>query len=317
MSSKINKNKNYQSKLTKKLCYYLGLNSFLYLIFSTRFLNLNIDGITNIILSIKEVIGFNYSAKLFSIINFVLISFTSIKILFLARKIPIVLILTSLFILSIDNNIAELLFGDKGFYIGSYFSEFYSSDFIVNNFISNKYSLENLNYSIVVLLNLYSFIRIFFLDITEYAKPKYNSYYSGSSSYNRFDDNQCNQYNPYNHYNNPYRTKKFKIFSDFDKEQVYEKRFTNANDKVIDENGMERYVWEYANEYENEKRLEEDRKFQEEQNWYNDYYYNNDSYNYNPYSNDNSYGGNDWASNSYNNDSYYGGSGYNNDNGWF
>lgn len=314
MGNRIGRSMYYYSKLIKNLCWCITLNCLLYFIFSTRFSNLNIGEISNIMTNIREIIGFNYSVKLFSFVNFLLILFTAIKILFSVKKMPIVLMGMLLFISSLDYNVASLLFGDKGFYVSNFLDSFYSSEFILNNFINNKYALENINYAMNFALILYSFVRTVLSDI---KNINYNPSYSNVRSfYNTRADNYYDNYN-----NDFYKEKKFKIRNNFDKEEVYNKRYTNSNDKVIDENGIEKYVWEYANDYENEKRLEEDRRLQEEQNFYHYYYNNNDSHNYDPYSNDNSYGSSSWD----NNDSYYNSddSYYNNDNyydnndGWF
>lgn len=306
MGNRIGKSMHYYSKLIKNLCWCITLNCLLYFIFSSRFSSLNIGEISGVFENIKEVVGFNYSVELFSLINFLLISFTVVKILFSVKKMPIVLIGLLLFTLSLNYNVASLLLGDKMFYVSNFIEKFYSNEFIIKNFIENKYALENINYSMNFVLILYSFVRTVLSDI---KNINYNpSYSNGRSFYNTRVDNYYDDYN-----NDFYEEKKFNIRNNFDKEEVYNKRYTNGNDRVIDENGIEKYVWEYANDYENEKRLEEDRRLQEEQNFYHNYYYNNnDSYNYNPYSNDNSYGSSSWD----NNDSYYNGddSHYNNDN---
>ena len=184
-------------------------------------------------------------------------------------------------------------------------------------FFRNDYAIENLNYAVTLLIALYTFIKIVFLDKIKFINNKasrrkninYNTHYSGStnSSSNRNSDDYYYDYDYYNYKYNFFKNKKFKINNDFDKKEIYEKRFTNGNDRVIDENGIEKYVWEYANDYEREQRAEEDRKFLEEQNLYNNYYNNDDSYNYDPYSDDNSYGGNSWSDNDsyYNNDDWF------------
>lgn len=311
----------YHNKLNRNLCCYLILNCLFYFIFSQRASNLNISQINYIIGSIRDIFSFNYEFRLFSIINFLLISFTAIKILFLAKRIPIFLILILSFILTYDSFSIISLPIDNIFSI-VFFDWFSSSTLLSNILFRSDYALENIHYSSTLVFIIYSLIKKVLLGNIEYFIIKYNNFnktytgnnnnfnnsnYSSNSNNNHVDT--CDYYDAYEYYNKGgfFKEKIFRITNSFDKKEIYDKRHTNAYDKVIDESGIEKYVWQYANDYEHEKRLEEDRRLQEEQNFYNNHY-NNSSYNYNPYE-DNSYESNNWS----NNDSYYN----NDDNSWY
>ena len=305
------RNTYYHSKLNKNLCFYLILNCLIHFLYSGKALNLDIEMLSNFVIFTKGMFfDFTYNAEMFSLINFALITFIAIKVLFSAKKIPFILITVLLFILSIDYNISDLIFGGKKLYTHNFLNDLYSNEFMYNTFFKNNHPLENLNYLVISFILIYTYVKIATWDKIQFNQKAPKRSNSGSTApsnrkvYLSERSSNDNNYDDYNSSNKFFNSPIFRIFNDDDKRNVYDRRHTNHYDKVIDENGAERYVWEYADEYERNMRYEEEQnRIMEEQNYYN--YNNNDSYNYSPYD-DNSYGGNDWTSNTYNdNNSWY------------
>ena len=55
-----NKGRKYQNKVIRNLSILLMINSLVYLIYSPRLIDLNIDVVTEIVTDIRDVISFNY-----------------------------------------------------------------------------------------------------------------------------------------------------------------------------------------------------------------------------------------------------------------
>lgn len=341
------KNRKKQNEITKRLCIWLILNSLLYLVCSPKFVEMNLGEITNYVIEFKEKLNFGYEPQLYAFITFGLISLAAIRILFKAKRIPIVLIGVLLFILRFDDEIVFAL-GREAIYLSVKMQEYPLSQWMIDCFINSENSIENLNYTISVFIPIYFFLKKNIYDSiaagidnvfskpksskknkkkvskssTSNYKPKYSdttSYVGSSGVNNNYDEEDDGYY--YNNkkinswYESPVEKEKFIIMSEYDKKVAYDMRYTNPNDKIIDESGIERYVWEYANAYENEQIEEEERKRREEYEYYN----NNNYSNYSPYEDNEYYSvNNDYYGNNddyYNNNDYYG----NNDdnNGWF
>lgn len=335
-----NKGRKYQNKVIRNLSILLMINSLVYLIFSPRLIDLNIDIITEITTEIRNIVGFNYNVNTYTLINFLLIALAVVKILFIGRKLPVMLILVLLFIIKFDDALV-LKLGESAIFVRSMLDTYTSNLGIIEDLVKFKYNIEYLNYLVTICMPIYLLLKkvaynVFdgIKKITDNTKKKSNSTsknttrqnniaFSNSRGYEVDDDCYDNSYyhNNYNRfgnraypYNNPYnpynKKEKFRIINDYDKERVYEMSMTDPYRKVIDESGIEMYAWEYSNIYEEEKRQEEF-NFQQEQFSYSS---NNNSYPiYNSCNNDdlndsNYYDNNDSYSSSYDNSGSYGSS---------
>lgn len=161
-----NKRKNrrkYQNKVTKKLCIALIINAIVYLIFSQKLLNLDIEVVTNIITSIKDIINFDYSTDLYSLINFGLIAFSAMKILLIGRRIPFVLIFALFIMIKLDSSLVKI-FGDYGSSIQMLLDKYQFTDMITKYFKEYEYGVENFNYAITMFMPVYLFFKRAFFD---------------------------------------------------------------------------------------------------------------------------------------------------------
>ena len=342
-----NKGRKYQNKVIRNLSILLMINSLVYLIFSPRLIDLNIDIITEITTEIRNIVGFNYNVNTYTLINFLLIALAVVKILFVGRKLPVMLILVLLFIIKFDDALV-LKLGESAIFVRSMLDTYTSNLGIIEDLVKFKYNIEYLNYLVTICMPIYLLLKkvaynVFdgIKKITDNTKKKSNSTSKNTTRQNNMtfsnsgrcktdnthsndDDDNDNYYgnpyysNNYNHldrrgynYNNPYGKKgKFRITSDYDKERAYEMSMTDPYRKVVNESGIEMYAWEYGNIYEEEKRQEEF-NFQQEQFSYSS---NNNSYPiYNSCNNDdlndsNYYDNNDSYSSSYDNSGSYGSS---------
>lgn len=346
-----NKGRKYQNKVTRNLSILLIINSLVYLLYNPRSVDLNIDVITEISTYTRNITGFNYNINIFALVNFFLIALAAVKILFIGKRLPIILTLILLFIFKFDDNLVLTL--GKRAILARYMLDVYISNLdAINNLNQLKFNREYLNYAIAVAMPIYLLIKrmtydALFIKIEQIigrSKKKKesnttfnntarsnNRYYSNgtgyqtdneprheSGLYDNYSDLDDDTYTYSNSFNN---NEKLKIWSDSDKERAYNMSMVEPFKKVVDESGIEMYAWEYGNIYEEEKR-KEDFDFQQEQ-----FLYNSNSDNdypiYNPYRDDNSYNdnfNNDYYNSSYDNDDTYSsynddyyGSSYNND----
>lgn len=340
-----NKGRKYQNKVIRNLSILLMINSLVYLIYSPRLIDLNIDVVTEIVTDIRDVISFNYDINTFALINFFLIALAAVKVLFIGRRLPIMLILVLMFIIKFDD-VLVIRLGEIAVYIRSMLDTYTSNLGVIEDLSEFKLSVEYLNYLITIFMPIYLLLKRMTYDalfikiekIIGSAKEKKkrnvtvkntgrqnNSTFSNGRGYKvnsaPSDGNSnyygnlynCNNYNDldnetYTHNSLFNNKEKFTIMSDYDKERAYEMSMVKPFEKVVDESGIEMYAWEYGNIYEEEKRQEEF-NFQQEQFLYSS----NSDYDYpiyNPYDNNDTY-----SSSSYNDD-YYGNS-YDNNDSWF
>ena len=284
---------------------------------------------------IKENIFFPYEIDTFACINFILIAFVLILALFGAKKLPIILSLVMLFILKYDSDMYVLLNG-LGVKLKIARDSAFNNEVMTNIFVNSEYSKENIQYAVAILIPLYTFIKINLCDAiiiginknkkkrlkntgktsTPYIKKSagyvstpssfvgsdYDATLSNSigGNYGSVEDDIKNSYysDDDDYYYNQFSQEKdvIKVYSDYDKERVCQIKNVDPGATVIDENGREYTAWEYANNYESEKRMEEERqRFLEDQ-----YFY--DSNNNNSYHVDDGYG--DLYNNNYGNDYY-------------
>lgn len=350
MSSK-NKGKKYEDKVIRNLSTLLIINSLVYLIYSPRLIDLNIDIVTEIVTEIRDIVSFNYNVNIFALINFFLIALAAVKILFIGRRLPIMLILVLMFIIKFDD-VLVLKLGENAVFVRNILDTYCSKLDVFSDLVGFKYNVEYSNYLISICMPVYFFLKKITYNalfnrskkIIGSTKKKNNATFKNTTKQNNITSSKHGGYKvnntpstySSNYYGDLYNDNNysdlddrtytrnnlsgnkeaFAIMSDYDKERAYEMSMIDPFGKVVDESGIEMYAWEYGNIYEEEKRQEEF-NFQQEQFSYtsnNDYDYRI----YNPYDNNDTYSSSYDNNDTYNSgyDDYYGNS-YDNNDSWF
>ena len=326
------KRRKYQNKVIRNLSILLIINSLVYLVYSPRLIGLNIDVVTQIVTEIRNIISFNYNLGIFALINFLLISLASVKILLIGRRLPIMLIFILLFTIKFDDILA-LRLGESAVFVRNTLDMRTSTLSVAEDIVALTYNVEYFNYLITIFMPIYLLIKRMTFDAlfikidkivgihkekkksnvtAKNSTRKNNINYSNGGGYKVNSSPRTDYSNYYDNYddldnetytrNNLYDNKEtLTIMSDYDKQKAYEMSIVDPFGKVIDESGIERSAWEYASIYEEEKRKEEF-NFQQEQFLYNSNS-NNDYPIYDPYDN-NDYTGNNYYDNDTYNSSY-------------
>ncbi len=221
-----NKGRKYENKVIRNLSILLMINSLIYLIYNPRLTELNIDVITEFVTVVKDIVSFDYNANTFALINFLLIALAVVKILFIGRRLPVVLILVLLFIIKLDDALV-LKLGESAIFIRSILDTYTSNLSVIEDLVKFKFSIEHLNYLITICMPIYLLLKKItyntFVAIkrTIYdTKKRSNSTFKNATRQNNItfsnngghkvnntsiddndDDYYDNPYNPYNPYN--------------------------------------------------------------------------------------------------------------------
>lgn len=221
-----NRGRKYENKVIRNLSILLMINSLIYLIYNPRLTELNIDVITEFVTVVKDIVSFDYNANTFALINFLLIALAVVKILFIGRRLPVVLILVLLFIIKLDDALV-LKLGESAIFIRSILDTYTSNLSVIEDLVKFKFSIEHLNYFITICMPIYLLLKKItyntFVAIkrTIYdTKKRSNSTFKNATRQNNItfsnngghkvnntsiddndDDYYDNPYNPYNPYN--------------------------------------------------------------------------------------------------------------------
>ena len=117
-------------------------------------MNLDIEVVTNIITSIKDIINFDYSTDLYSLINVGLIAFSAMKILLIGRRIPFVLIFALFIMIKLDSSLVKI-FGDYSSSIQMLLEKYQFTDMITKHFEEYEYGVVFISIIIVIIFIIY------------------------------------------------------------------------------------------------------------------------------------------------------------------